>query len=154
MITLRQGTEADVQTLQRLNDEVFVDNAQYDDDLVIDWAQSDKGKEYFTKLLTSPDAICYIAEDGDKAVGYIACAKKVIGYRKSTHLEIENMGVSPAYQSKGIGTMLMDKAKQWAKAHGYQRLYVNSYIHNVKAIAFYQYNGFVKMDMGLEMKLL
>jgi len=48
--------------LQKLNDEVFADNAKYDPDLKLDWAVSSKGQEYFQKLVNNPDHICFVAE--------------------------------------------------------------------------------------------
>lgn len=44
---IRKAKESDVKSLQNLNDEVFVDNLSYDEDLNTNWAQSDYGKKYF-----------------------------------------------------------------------------------------------------------
>lgn len=86
-------------------------------------------------------------------VGYIAASPKPFSYRKSTYLEVDNMGVIPEYRSQGIGGMLMEECKKWAKQNGYQKLFVNSYSENKKAISFYKNCGFNLIDVGLETKI-
>ncbi len=150
MISIRTARKDELKDLQNLNDEVFIDNQKYDPDLVMDWAQSNKGKEYFTKLLNNPEGYCLIAEEDGRKVGYIAARSKDFGYRKSKYIEIENMGVIPQYRSKGIGTMLIDECLKWAKSKGFQKAYVNAYFNNIKAVAFYKRNGFFEIDLSLE----
>jgi len=139
--------------LQELNNEVFVDNAKYDPDLVLDWAYSDEGRKYFQELVNDPDSICFVAEDNNLLVGYLAASPKPISYRKSRYLEVDNMGVIPDYRSKGVGKILMDTCKEWAKDNDYQKLFVNSYSKNEKAIRFYKKCGFDNIDISLEMNL-
>ncbi len=150
MIKIRIGTINDLLVLQDLNDEVFIDNAKYDIDLDLNWAKGDKGKKYFAELLSNKDAYKIIAEDEGKAIGYLAAAQKHIDYRNSKYLEIENMGVIPEYRSNGIGKLLIDECVTWAKENGYQKIFVNTYIANEKAISFYKKNGFDEIDISLE----
>lgn len=149
MITIRNAGITDVKDLQTLNDEVFIDNSQYDDDLDMTWARSEKGNTYFTQLLSSKNTCCFIAEENGKKIGYIAAGPKLFGYRNSTYLEIENMGVIPQYRSKGIGTQLMHKCLQWAKTNRFQKIYVSTYFNNGKAIEFYKRSGFSAIDISL-----
>jgi len=153
MISIVPAQKSDIQTLQNLNDEVFTDNYKYDSDLKMDWAQSETGKKYFTELVENPKAICFIAKDGEKAVGYIACSSKDFGYRKGKYIEIENMGVSPSYRSQGIGSLLIDKALGLAKERGFNKVYVNAYSENLKAVEFYEKSGFKKIDISLEKEI-
>ncbi|NCN03890.1 MAG: GNAT family N-acetyltransferase [Candidatus Pacebacteria bacterium] len=141
------------ENLQALNNEVFVDNAKYDPDLVLDWAYSDEGRKYFQELVNDPDSICFVAEDNNKLVGYLAASPKLISYRKSRYLEVDNIGVIPTYRSHGVGKMLMDICKEWARENNYQKLYVNSYFQNEQAIRFYKKNGFNPIDISLELAL-
>ncbi len=151
--SIRQATFQDVALLQKLNQEVFVDNYKYDNDLMMDWALGESGKNYFTKAVSSTESACFIAEIDNEAVGYLSIGYKRTPFRKSRYLEVENIGVSPEFRSKGVGAMLIKKAKDWAKEHGYQRLAVSSYFQNTKAIEFYKRNGFSEMDLGLEMEI-
>jgi len=150
MMIIRTATEDDVKTLQNLNREVFVDNHKYDPDLKMDWAQSDTGRKYFTNVVNNQDAVCLIAEENGQPVGYIAASPKDFDYRLSKYIEIENMGVTPNFRSKGIGAQLVEKCLYLAMKKGYQRVYVNSYIENAKAVSFYEKCGLKKIDISLE----
>lgn len=150
MIIFREAELKDVNILQHLNQEVFIDNQKYDDDLIMDWALSEKGKEYFTKHLNNPQAYCLIAEESGKPVGYIAAQPKGFSYKKSTYFEINDMGVIPGYRSQGIGSVLMQKCLTWAKNCGFKKAYVNAYIKNLMGIKFYNKNGFYQVDVSLE----
>lgn len=150
MIKIRLTTINDLSVLQDLNDEVFIDNAKYDIDLDLNWAKGDKGKKYFNDLLSNKEDYKIIAEEEGRPIGYLAASQKFIDYRNSKYLEIENMGVIPEYRSKGIGKLLMDECSTWAKENGYQKIFVNTYIANQKALSFYKNNGFNEIDISLE----
>ena len=149
-MNIRPGQAKEVLTFQQLNQAVFVDNYQYDDDLDLNWALSVNGKKYFAERLTNPKACCLLAEEHGIPIGYIVAAPKEVEYVKSKYFEVENMGVIPEYRSKGIGKQLMNQCLSWAKKEGYQRAYVCAYFHNKKAVQFYKDNGFFDIDISLE----
>ena len=153
MISIRHSTEDEVSDLQHLNKEVFVDNATYDTDLDLTWAEGERGKKYFSELLHDIECVCFIAEDEGKKIGYLAAGPKLIDYRNSRYIEIQNMGVIPEYQSRGVGKQLMEACLQWAKSQGYQKAFVNAYIKNQRAIDFYKRAGFSEIDISLEKHL-
>jgi len=153
MISIRPVRIDEKEALQKLNQEAFEDNAAYDPDLCMDWAMSDKGKAHFTNIFKNPDSQCFVADDAGVLVGYIVLSKKEMDYRKSKCVEINDVGVTPLYQSKGVGSLLMEKAKEWAKGRGYQKMYVSCYFHNTRGVAFYKKNGLTELDLGLEIDL-
>jgi GNAT superfamily N-acetyltransferase len=153
MITIRQATIGDIEALQHLDQELFVDSVAYDPDLELDWALSDKGKAHFEKYIRASDCACFVAEDVGKCIGYITLVPKIVVYRKSRCIEIRDMAVTAAYQSKGIGSLLVQKAVEWAKGKGYQKIYVSCYAQNTRARSFYQQNGLKEIDLGLEKDL-
>ena len=150
MIFVRAAKKDECWKLQILNDEVFIDNAKYDSDLILDWATSDKGKKYFKKILLDKSALVLLAQENDKLIGYLTGRQKNLGYRKSKCIEIENMGVTSKYRSKGVGSRLINECISWAKKQGYKKVYVNSYFKNIQAISFYKRNGFNEIDISLE----
>ncbi len=153
MINIRQARKDEVQKLQFLDDEVFIHDYEFDPDLNMNWAKSEIGKTYFSNLLNNPESYCLIANDNDKAIGYLVASPKNISYRKSRCAEIQNMGVSPDYRSKGIGSMLIQRCLGWARTKGYRKVYVNAYFGNKQAIKFYKKYGFSEIDLGLEVDL-
>ena len=149
-MNIRSSRKDDLEILLKLNQEVFIDNQQYDSDLRMDWTLSEHGRNYFTRVLNDSECCILIAEEDNKPIGYISATPKVITYRKSKYVEIDNMGIVPGYRSKGIGSMLIEKCLKWAKTKGYQKMFVNSYFQNTKAITFYKRSGFLEIDVGLE----
>jgi ribosomal protein S18 acetylase RimI-like enzyme len=59
-------------------------------------------------------------------------------------LEIERIYVSKEYQSKGLGSELMDKAIRTAKKRNKTYIWLGVWEHNEKAILFYEKHGFYK----------
>lgn len=147
---IRNADTGDIKVLQDLNDEVFIDNAKYDPDIKTDWAQSEAGKKYFINVINDPDAVCLIAEENSVAIGYILGSRMAREYCKSKYFEIENMGVHPDYRSKGIGSKLMDNCLKITKEKGFQKVYVNVYIKNEKAVNFYKKYGYNEIDVCLD----
>ena len=153
MITIRLCLPTEWSTLQKLNDEVFQDNHKYDPDLVKDWALSDAGENYFQRILRDKNSCCFIASADKNPVGYIVGSPKKYSYRKSRYFEIDNMGVSPNYRSKGIGSKLIERLIVWAEENNYDKLIVNAYFSNASAIEFYKKNGFNEIDISMERKI-
>jgi 8-oxo-dGTP diphosphatase len=148
---IRQVRPDEWSQLQQLNNEVFIDNAQYDPDLVNDWALTEAGESYFKELVVNPTKLCLVAESElGNLVGYLAASELEFDYRQSKYLEINNMGVVPSVRSQGVGRQLITECLAWAEAQGYQKLIVNSYFGNTKAVSFYKQNGFTEIDVSLE----
>jgi len=153
MITYRQSTPDDVALLQKLNDGVFVDNSKYVPDLDMNWAKGKEGFKYFTDLVNDPKKFCIIAENDGVSIGYLAAAPKTFSYKIAMYTELENMGVIPEFQSKGVGSQLIERYLKWSKDEGYEKSYVSSFAKNTGAIAFYKKHGFSEIDISLERDL-
>jgi ribosomal protein S18 acetylase RimI-like enzyme len=150
MIHIRTANRNDLEIIRNLDQEVFIDNQKYDSDLKMDWTKSGEGINYFTNLLNDHESCCLIAEDAEKPVGYIIATPRKITYFKTKHIEINGIGVTPKYQSQGIGSLLIEECIAWAKLKGYEKIYVNSYYKNTKAINFYKKGGFSEIDISLQ----
>lgn len=150
MINIRVARTNEVKILQDLNNEVFIDNHKYEPDLNMDWAKSKFGKKYFTQLIKDQEKLCLIAEDDQKAIGYLAAGPKEASYLMSKYIEVENMGVIPEYRSHGVGSQLIQKCIELAKNKGYQKIYVSAYFTNTEGVKFYKKNGFLEIDLALQ----
>lgn len=78
-----------------------------------------------------PIANTYVYKVDDRIVGFIAMIE----------MEIGGLFVDPIFQSKGIGTQLVDFA-----AKNRSHLEVEVFAKNEVGLAFYQKYGFVKVD--------
>lgn len=152
-ITIRIATDSDWQALQELNNHVFQNDKDNDPDLDLDWPYKEIGINYYKKLANGTYGHCIVAEENGTVIGYVALAKKEFDYRKSKYVEVENIGVSPQYRSKGVGTQLMQAAEKWATTQGASRLFVEAFSGNGRAIKYYKDNGFSVISVELEKTL-
>jgi GNAT superfamily N-acetyltransferase len=153
MINIRKATVKDVSILQNLDQQIFLSDQKYDQDLDMNWAKSNNGKKYFSTLLKNSMNICLIAEQNNLPIGHIILNPKDSIYKLSKSVEITSLGIDPKFRSQGIGSILIQKALEWVKINGFQKVYVNAYFKNLDGIKFYKKNGFSEIDLGLELTL-
>ncbi len=152
-IKINKAKPEDWEILQKLNNEVYLNDSEFDGDLDLDRPFSEGGSGYLKKLASGEYGKCYIAYVDNNPAGYIAMSELKFDHRKSRYIEIENMGVSPEYRSQGIGKMLVDEARKWAKELGINKVFVVAYYDNQKAVKFYKREGFKEIGLELEMDL-
>lgn len=85
------------------------------------------------------DSDIYLLHDDIQDIAVIALYQN-----NSTELEIKNMAVIESCRSIGIGSILIDKAKEIAKENGYTILTVGTSDTGFQQIKFYEKNGFIK----------
>lgn len=151
-IKINTAKSNDWQLIQKLNNQVFL-NDKENDDLDLDWPFSKKGIRYYKQLTNGKYGKCFIAYLNKIPVGYVALATKDFGYRKSKYIEIENIGVDPEYRSQGTGKQLLKATIKWAKEQKASKLFVSAYWNNKKAINFYKKNGFYESGLELDKKI-
>ena len=152
-VIVKTAKSGDWETIQKLNNQVFINDQEHDNDLDMNWPFSPKGIKYYKDLASGKYGKCFIAYLDNQPVGYIALAIKDFGYRKSKYIEIENIGVNPQHRSKGIGKMLMDESIRWAKEQKATKLYVSAYWGNKRARDFYKKNGFYESGVEMDKKI-
>lgn len=67
---------------------------------------------------------------------------------------LEDMIVSPEWRGKGIGSLLIDSAIEYALNTGFGRITLHTDYDNETAHRFYESRGFIKSDMVVFRKLL
>ena len=153
-LNIRPAKPEDWPIIQKLNAEVFANDRDHDVFINCDWPNSKAGQEYYRTVCSRPDKhFTVIAYVSGIPMGYLTASKKDLDYRSNLPLEINNMGVSPAHRSRGIGKLLIDHTKAWAKSNGYTHLYVEAYSQNTRAHNFYQKMGMTTTSISFEGKL-
>lgn len=152
-VNIRRAIETDWPIIQKLNNEVFVDNAIYDPNLDLTYPFSKAGIAHYKEAASSSKLCCFIAFDKDVPVGLLVGGPKKLAYRKKKMSEIIELGVSPGYRSHGIGARLIDEFRHWSKENGYQIMMVSCYYSNNKAISFYKKCGLTPIDISFEGKV-
>ncbi|AZA79509.1 N-acetyltransferase [Chryseobacterium sp. G0186] len=81
----------------------------------------------------------YLLNDGSGDIAVMA-----LHQNNDTELEVKNIAVIEDYRNKGIGSILMNKAKEIARENGYKTLTVGTSDTGLQQIRFYEKNGFIK----------
>jgi ribosomal protein S18 acetylase RimI-like enzyme len=98
---------------------------------------ADETKEAIDRYIFNSDI--YLLHDGIEDIAVMALYKN-----NDTELEIKNIAVIESYRSKGIGSILINKAKEIAKENHYKKLTVGTSDTGFQQIRFYEKNGFVQ----------
>ena len=142
-MNIRTATIQDLTVIQELNHELFLTDNRHND-LYTEWPYSEVGEQYFRQCIEDSNTLLsLVAEDKNEVIGYLNAR---IQARNSAYLgrraEIENMYVRDEFRSKGIGKLLVEGFKEWAKKKGAARLMVEAFTGNHGAIKFYKNQGF------------
>lgn len=91
-----------------------------------------------------------VAEENGKIVGYISIIF-TDNYDRFTPF-VYSIAVTNDYQSKGVGSKLVDAACTALKEKGYSNVELTVLIKNERAANFYEKNGFSKIKFLMEKK--
>ncbi len=105
-------------------------------------------------LLAAGNNLVEVAVLDQRIIGWLHVQQN-ISLESGNYCEITGLIVDAAHRSKGIGKVLVDHAKQWARERGFTKLRVRSNVKRQKAHEFYFREGFkeVKEQKSLEARL-
>jgi GNAT superfamily N-acetyltransferase len=149
---IRKATIKDFKTFQSLNGKLFKYDKKHDPALDLDWPFKKVGIDYYKKVLTDKDSVCFIAEDENKkSIGYVAGGiTDKFGYRKAKIVELQNIFILKKYRRQGIGRQLVKELLAWARIQRADKFFVSTYFKDKKATSFYKKSKFKPIDLGLE----
>jgi len=143
-LVLRKISNSEIPTVQKLAREIW--DEHYIKIL------SQEQIDYMLDKFYSSEKIASEIEEGiiwemlwneENPIGYLVCK-----------LESEKLYISKIYlkaetRGKGLGKFLLNHAKELAKQNQKKSIYLNVNKYNSDSIAFYERNGFVKIDEGI-----
>ena len=140
---IRLAVEDDLKRVQELSQELM----EYEKSITkrefmfnLDWALTDEGYENY-KSNISRDELYVVCID-DKIIGYMTCwINRRLPWLAYKTMEIGKLYVEPEYRGKGIGTELINKAKELCKENDIKYLKVEVTADNEQAKEFYKKNG-------------
>lgn len=141
---IRLATFNDIEPICQLYNEFFAYNAN------LQPAYYKAGKEngdYPKSIIASKNSDIFIALENDKIFGFIhikeAKTPSFDAFVLHSYAEIIDFIITAAYRKRGVGSMLMDAAKQWAKTRNldYIELFVLSEAKD--ELRFYEHKDFV-----------
>lgn len=101
---------------------------------------ADETIEAINKYIFTSDI--YILKDKTQNIAVMA-----LHHNSSTELEIKNIAVIESYRNQGIGSILLQQAKEIARAGHYTCLLVGTSDTGFQQIKFYEKNGFIKKEI-------
>jgi diamine N-acetyltransferase len=153
IIKLTRISPADLKELQELGKKTFyesfaaentAENMQY-------YLDTNFTDEKLSEEINNPDSEFYFAKVADKAVGYLKVntGKAQTELHGNNSLEIERIYVLQEFHGKKVGQILFDKAVEIAKEKNAEYIWLGVWEKNVKAIRFYEKNGFISFGTHL-----
>ena len=94
-------------------------------------------------VLANRDHDLFVAEYHNKVIGWIGVAQ-IIMIEMSPYCEINGLVIDEQYRGKGIGKLLIEKAKQWGKEKGNDTLRVRCNVKRKETHLFYRRLGFIE----------
>ncbi len=92
----------------------------------------------FSASIHDPNSLFLVARDDGKVVGQLSLRPGWPGV-----LDL-GMAIDEAWRGRGVGSALMERAIEWARATGAHKITLHVYPHNAAAIALYEKYGFVR----------
>ncbi|WP_440059233.1 ribosomal protein S18-alanine N-acetyltransferase [Thermogladius sp. 4427co] len=120
---IRFFEQRDLDTILEIEKECFPPEKAYD-------------KYVFEQIASLPGNIFIVAEISGKVVGYAA------GFIEDRIGHIVSIAVKPAWQNRGIGSMLLDSLERLLKSRGAVCIYLEVAVNNRKALNLYLKKGY------------
>ena len=95
-------------------------------------------------VINHEDRTAFVAEYNDKIVGWINASQSVM-IEVMPYCEINGLVVDEDFHGKGIGKLLIERIKQWAKKKGNNKLSLRCNVKRIEAHKFYSHLGFRDM---------
>ena len=95
-------------------------------------------------VLESKDHTAFVAEYENKLVGWIG-ASQAIMIEVMPHCEINGLVIDQDHRGMGIGKLLIDKVKQWAREKNNNKIGLHCNVKRTEAHLFYEHLGFTEI---------
>ena len=102
--------------------------------------------EWYHEKLSNPDKALFVAELGKEIIGVLQLESRMNPddpiFRPCKYVHVVDIGVAQRYRGRGIGRLLMDRAKEWALGQGVNEIELNVWELNKRALGFYESLGY------------
>ena len=95
-------------------------------------------------ILQSKDHTAFVAEYEHKIVGWIGAAQAIM-IEVLPHCEMNGLVIDEHYRRMGIGKLLIDRVKHWAKEKGNDKICLHCNVKRTEAHMFYEHLGFTEL---------
>ena len=138
-MTIRKATPDDSRVLGQLAARMWVHDP-------------DELASEFVVLTASREAACFLAFDGENAIGFAQCQLRhdyVEGCETSPVGFLEGIYVSDGFRLTGTGRALLSACENWARSMGCSEFASDCELDNTVSHAWHMKNGFAEMGRTL-----
>lgn len=125
----RPGEEPEMQQIERLSGQQFRT-------VGLDSIADDEPPSVEELASYAREGRCWVAHDGDDLVGY------AIAYEVDGNAHLEQVSVVPEHQGRGVGRMLVDVVKSWARAQSHSAVTLTTFADVPWNRSLYEHLGF------------
>jgi RimJ/RimL family protein N-acetyltransferase len=104
------------------------------------WRAPADERRYLRSVERHPDAAVFVAEDGRSIVGRLSLARDP--HPASRHVADLGLMVAASHRRQGVGTLLLERAVEWARDCGVRKLELHVFPWNEPALGLYEAFGF------------
>ncbi|MBP5697739.1 MAG: GNAT family N-acetyltransferase [Treponema sp.] len=156
MIVIRKAKKEDFAALEELYTELEKDAVMYQPEHFILSKKGERTKQL--ELLTkSENQLMLIAERDERIVGFahvlFAKAKEISCLKPQSNIYLQDLLVTEKCRSKGIGTLLLNAAKEYGREKGADFFRTQVFPMNNAGMRFYERNGFSAKMITIECPL-
>lgn len=95
-------------------------------------------------VLQSKDHTAFVAEYENEIAGWIGASQSIM-IEVMPHCEINGLVIDQDHRGKGIGKLLVERVKQWAKGKSITKIGLHCNVKRAEAHLFYEHLGFVEI---------
>jgi GNAT superfamily N-acetyltransferase len=95
-------------------------------------------------VLQSKDHTAFVGEYENRIVGWIGAAQAIM-IEVMPHCEINGLVIDEHHRGMGIGKLLIDRVKHWAKEKGNDKIGLHCNVKRTEAHLFYLQLGFTEL---------
>src|SRR6187401_2127844 len=131
-ITTREMTEKDAETVNTLSKQLGYP------------LSIEQTLQNIKAILQSKDHTAFVAEYDNKIVGWIGAAQAIM-IEVMPHCEINGLVIDEHHRGMGIGKLLIERVKHWAKEKGNDKIGLRCNVKRTEAHLFYEHLGFTEL---------
>lgn len=156
-IILREAEIRDYEGLCQVYAELDEQHRAHHPELFIEPESCRRTKEYITGMINDEDKVLLVAVAKREIAGLAECYIQRSGdfpiLRQREWVQLDGIGVKKEYQDRHIGSLLLEKAVDWAKKKGMDRIELKVYTFNEHADLFYEKKGFKDLSKSKYLNL-
>ena len=104
------------------------------------------------EMVSLPNYQCFGLFHNDQLVG-ISSAWTTVRFYCGKQLELDNVIIDSTAQSQGLGKYFMEAIRDWAAAHDYKSVSLNTYVQNSRSHKFYFNQGYQVLGFHFEHRM-